>query len=153
MQGSRGQVVPTNGDLCSCQDQLGQRGKGKTSLREGSIMVTFCYYKNIFQKNLKWCSCFFSTLFICVKQKTIFLDRIKTEQLVLQAVNKAYDELNRKHADLSLQVKAPAQLLCEQEVYTQTNNCKEVGMFKISMKTPYSNLKILQSNTVQKKAI
>lgn len=61
----------------------------------------------------------------------MFLDHIKSEQLVLQAVNKAYDELNRKHAELSLQVKAQAQLLCEQEVYTQTKTIpKKLGRLK-----------------------
>lgn len=51
-----------------------------------------------------------------MKQKAVFLDRIKSEQQALEAVNKAYDELYQKHSELSSQVKVQAQLISESEV-------------------------------------
>ncbi|XP_042266909.1 uncharacterized protein LOC121896904 [Thunnus maccoyii] len=49
------------------------------------------------------------------KEKTMFLDRIKSEQQDHQAVKEAYDELHQKHTELSAQAKAQAQHLHELE--------------------------------------
>lgn len=53
------------------------------------------------------------------KQKTVFLDRIKSEQQDHQAVKEAYDKLHQKHTELSAQPKVQAQHLYELEVQTQ----------------------------------
>lgn len=60
------------------------------------------------------------TMDICIKQRAMFLDRIKREQQDLQAVTEAYDELHQKHTELSSQAKVQAQHLYELKVQTQT---------------------------------
>ncbi|CAK6973248.1 uncharacterized protein LOC121896904 [Scomber scombrus] len=50
------------------------------------------------------------------KEKTMFLDRIKSEQQDHQGVKEAYDELHQKHTELSTQAKAQAQHLQEMEM-------------------------------------
>ncbi|XP_013767861.1 coiled-coil domain-containing protein 73 isoform X2 [Pundamilia nyererei] len=50
------------------------------------------------------------------KEKTKFLDRLKTQQEALQALKEAYDDLHQKHAELSLQAKSHEQHTHEMEV-------------------------------------
>ncbi|XP_035769775.1 sporulation-specific protein 15-like [Neolamprologus brichardi] len=50
------------------------------------------------------------------KEKTKFLDRLKTQQEDLQALKEAYDDLHQKHAELSLQAKSHEQQIYEMEV-------------------------------------
>lgn len=50
------------------------------------------------------------------KQKTKFLDRLKTQQEDLQALKEAFDDLHQKHAELSLQAKSHEQHIHEMEV-------------------------------------
>ncbi len=60
------------------------------------------------------------SVYVCIKQRATFLDRIKSEQQELQAVTEAYDELCQKHSELSSQAKVQAQHIYELEVQTQT---------------------------------
>lgn len=65
-------------------------------------------------------SSFKITSFICLgKQKTKFLDRLKTQQEALQALKEAFDDLHQKHAELSLQAKSHEQHIHEMEVCIQ----------------------------------
>ncbi|CAI5668003.1 unnamed protein product [Oreochromis niloticus] len=50
------------------------------------------------------------------KEKTKFLDRLKTQQEDLQALKEAFDDLHQKHAELSLQAKSHEQHIHEMEV-------------------------------------
>lgn len=61
------------------------------------------------------------SLYVCVKQKAMFLDQFKNEQQKLQAVNMAYNELHQKHTELSSQAKGQTQLICDLEVKTHTH--------------------------------
>lgn len=58
--------------------------------------------------------------FVCLgKQKTKFLDRLKTQQEDLQALKETYEDLHQKHAELSLQAKSHEQHIHEMEVCIQ----------------------------------
>lgn len=61
---------------------------------------------------------FNSFLYVCIKQKLMFLDHIKSEQQDLQAVKEAYHELHQKHTELSSQAEVQAQHIYELEVQT-----------------------------------
>ncbi|XP_040894086.1 uncharacterized protein LOC121181922 [Toxotes jaculatrix] len=59
------------------------------------------------------------------KEKEMFLDCIKTEQQDLQAVKEAYDELHRKHTEVSSLAKTQAQHISELEM---RNSSRSLGV-------------------------
>lgn len=91
------------------------------------------------------------SLYICVKQKAMFLDRIKNEQQKLQAVNMAYNELHQKHTELSSQAKGQTQLICDLEVKTQTHMYSSIntGVSCVSPKQSYGYILAFYLTTLQ----
>lgn len=61
-------------------------------------------------------------MYVWIKKKAVYLDRIKSEQQDLQAVKEAYYELHQKYTELSSQAKVQAQHVYELEVQTHTQN-------------------------------